>query len=103
MEGAAPARVDPADRFGRSPAVVARELDGETVVMRTAGSVADLQSLYVLNPLGTRIWTRLDGATPLQAIVDDLVATGEVARADAFELIASLLAADLIERHSRLA
>jgi hypothetical protein len=101
MARAAPAPVDPADRFGRSPAVVARELEGETVVMRTAGSLADLRSLHVLNPMGTRIWTRLDGTTPLQAIVDEL--DGEITRADAFELIAALLAADLIERHSRLA
>ena len=96
--------VNPADSFGRSPAVVAREIEGETVVMRIAGSVADLRSLHVLDPMGTRIWARLDGATPIQAILDDLAAAGEVAgdvaRAEAIELITSLLAADLIERRS---
>ncbi len=99
-----------ADSFRPVPAVVAREFEGDTVLVRTTGSVVDMQSLYVLNPVGTRIWTRLDGATTVQAILDELVATYEVddqvARADVLDLMGQLLAAHLIEPcapHSRLA
>jgi hypothetical protein len=97
-----PATLSPADAFRPSSAVVARELEGELVLVRIAGSAADLGSLYVLNAMGTRIWSRLDGVTTLDTLVGELVATyevaEEVARADTSELLASLLAAHLIER-----
>lgn len=92
------------DKFARSPDVVTREFDGELVLLRVAGSVADMRALFVLNAMGARIWERLDGATTLQAIVDDVVARYEVApdiaSGDACALVASLLEGELIERRS---
>jgi hypothetical protein len=90
------------ETYAQAPGVVAREFDGETVLLRVAGSVADMRALYVLNATGTLIWERLDGARPMHAIVDDLVARYEVladaAAVDTLALIDSLLAADLVER-----
>lgn len=90
------------DTFTRSPAVVAREFDGEMVLMPVAGSVVDMRALFVLNSVATKIWQRLDGVTSLATIVKEIAASHDVgenvAARDAAELVHSLLEAGLAER-----
>jgi len=49
----------------RSPAVAARALDGEMIVMSTRDS-----TLFTLNEVATEIWQAADGRTPLEGIVE---------------------------------
>ncbi len=74
----------------RSPAIAARSLGDETMVMSAADS-----TLFTLNEVATMIWKAADGATPLEEIVANNVCaeydvTLEAALKDAEELVAKL-------------
>lgn len=43
---------------------------GETVLVPVRASVADLEAIYVLNEIGTRVWQLLDGQRTVREIVD---------------------------------
>lgn len=62
--------------------------------------VGDLDSVYVFNAVGARIWTLLDGSQDVESIVgvicDEYEAEPAVVRADLDELLGSLAAAGLI-------
>lgn len=51
--------------IARSPAVAARMLGGEMIVMSAADS-----TLFTLNEQATIIWNAADGVTPLRRIVE---------------------------------
>ena len=42
---------------------VTRQIAGETLIMPVAGRVADLESIYVLNEVGSRIWQLVGSPT----------------------------------------
>jgi len=80
----------------RSPAIAARALGDEMMVMSAADS-----TLFTLNQVAMVIWEAADGATPLEAIVRDKVcAQFEVAEdealKDAEELVEGLAAHGLL-------
>lgn len=56
--------------------VVAREIEGEVIIVPLTAAVADadgqVDALYTLNETGQAIWQKLDGARPLGAVVDAL-------------------------------
>lgn len=65
--------------IARSPAVAARSLDGEMMIMSAKDS-----TLFTLNPVGTVIWQSADGQTPLAEIVEQKIcALFEVDRGEA--------------------
>ena len=49
---------------------VTRQIAGETLIMPVAGRVADLESIYVLNEVGSRIWQLVGSPTTADRIVD---------------------------------
>lgn len=51
--------------IARNPAIAARELGGEMVLMSAADS-----SLFTLNEQATAIWQEADGVTPLREIAE---------------------------------
>jgi hypothetical protein len=65
------------------PRFVTRRIGGETLIVPIAGGVGDLESIYTLNEIATRIWDALD--TPRSA-----------------DEIAAILAADYDENESTL-
>ncbi len=75
--------------------IVARELDGELIIVPLTSGIGDMEDeLYTLNDIGKEVWKRLDGKTSLGAIVTSLAeeyeaATGEIA-ADALGFVAEL-------------
>lgn len=76
--------------IARSPAIAARSLDGEMIIMSTKDS-----KLFTLNEVATEIWRAADGRTPLSQIVQDKVCAQfevepEAAYADAEELCRGL-------------
>jgi hypothetical protein len=54
--------------------VVAREIEGEFIIVPLAAGIGDMEDeLYSLNLTGVEIWKRLDGKRSLQEISADLM------------------------------
>jgi len=49
---------------------VARRIGDQTLIVPVCGSVGDLNAIYTLNELGSRIWELIDGPIPVSQIVD---------------------------------
>lgn len=82
-------------RFMPAPSVVARELDGEAVLLDLASS-----SYFGLDAIGFHIWSALDGETQLANIVSQLEDEYEVEpeqlRRDVCALVHSLAEKGLV-------
>ena len=53
--------------------VVAREVEGELIIVPLSSGVGDLTSkMYALNLTGAAVWEKLDGQTPLQGIIEEI-------------------------------
>lgn len=58
-------------RFAPSAKVVAREIEGEMIIVPLTGDLGDLtDDLFTLNATGKAIWQACDGQTTLRQIVD---------------------------------
>ena len=79
-----------------------RSILGETIIVPIKGGVGDLNSIYVLNELGTRIWERIDGKSSINRIIGEICKGYDVgpeeAEKDAMEFLDSLEASGLIHR-----
>lgn len=75
--------------IARGPALAYRMLGGETIVMSAGDS-----TLFSLDEIGSFIWQRADGRTPLSLIVagicDEYDVAPETASRDAEEFVAGL-------------
>lgn len=59
--------------FSQSADVVAREIEGEMILVPIASEIGDIEdTLYSLNESGRSIWNRLDGTRTLREIVAEL-------------------------------
>ena len=79
---------------------VTREIAGETIIVPIRSHVADLDSIYTLNEVGTLIWSLVDGETPLNRIVgmvtEEYDTESEQAEKDVIEFLEALETAGLI-------
>lgn len=83
-----------------SEAVVAREIEGEIVIVPLTAGIGDLEDeLYSLNETGKDVWRLLDGRT-LDAVVDTLAAEYDAGRdeidRDVRGLLEELLRRDIV-------
>ena len=70
--------------YGISGDVVARDIEGEFIIVPLTSGIGDLEdALYSLNATGRAVWDRLDGKRPLSEVVDALC---EEYQADAAEI-----------------
>ena len=61
--------------YAPSEDVVARELEGEIVIIPLVSDIGDIEDeLYPLNETGQAVWRRLDGVRPLRQIAHELAA-----------------------------
>ena len=78
-----------------------RQVGSESILVPIRNHVGDLDSVYVFNAIGARIWPLLDGSHDVESIVavicDEYEAEPSVVRADLDELLGSLEAAGLID------
>lgn len=83
-----------ANIYQRSQDVVCRQVGSESILVPIRNHVGSLESIFVLTPVAARIWSLIDGKTPVDAIVDAVCAEYDVdrdtARADVDELLRSL-------------
>ena len=71
------------DVLAVSDDVVAREVEGEFLIIPIASGVGDMEDeLYSLNECGKAIWDKLDGEKNLNKIKDELVEEYDVAAED---------------------
>lgn len=70
---------------------VTRQIAGETLIVPVTGHVMDLESLYVLNEVGSRIWELLRAPTTADRIADVVVDEFAVSRECAAEDVAEFL------------
>jgi hypothetical protein len=81
--------------------VVVRRVGDESVVVPIRSRVGDLDSLFTLNDVASRIWELLDGRRPLDSIIeticDEFEVTPDVAAKDVEDLIRTLADAHLVE------
>ena len=77
-----------------------RAIAGETLVIPIARATADLESIFTLNPVASRIWELLERPTTTSQLVATIVQEFDVSPADAArdvsEFLDSLRAAGLI-------
>lgn len=86
--------------FSKSSELTTRAIAGETLIVPLTGRVGDLDSIYTLNEVGTRIWQMINGQAKISQIVEAVSREYEVSREEAerdvLELINSLAEAGLI-------
>ena len=68
--------------FIRNSSCVTRTIGGETIIIPVSGNVADLESIYTLNELGSSVWNRIDGKTPLATIIEEFRELYEVTKTE---------------------
>ena len=87
--------------FMKNRDIVSRQIAGETILVPVRGTVADMQRIFVLNPVGEYIWGCLDGQMTLLEIRDKVLAAFEVdaarAEADVSDFITELVDAGLVK------
>ena len=80
---------------------VTRNIGGETLVVPVTGHVMDLESIYVLNPVASRIWELLGSPTTADQIADvvagEFAVSEKEAAADVAEFLDSLRTRGLIQ------
>jgi hypothetical protein len=86
--------------YSRNHDVVNRSIAGETILVPIKNHTGNLGSIYTLNEVGGLIWEMIDGHTPLQKIVESVIATYQVtddeAVRDVSNFLSSLESAGLI-------
>ncbi len=80
--------------------IVYREIADEYILVPVSGELADMQRIFMLNPVAEFIWRQLDGIRRLSNIGGGVVRTFDVdkaaADADTLDFIQQLLDAGLI-------
>ena len=80
---------------------VTRHIGGETLIVPVAGQVTDLESIYVLNEVASRIWDLLQSPTTADSIATvvagEFAVSPERAAEDVMEFLDTLGARGLIE------
>ena len=78
---------------------VTRRVAGETIIVPVSSRVADLDAIYTLNEVGSRVWTLLEAPKSVPEIVtvlsDEYDATREQITKDVIELVHELQATGL--------
>jgi hypothetical protein len=95
------------NRYLKSENVVTRRIAEQTLLVPVTANVAELNSIYMLNDLGTRVWELLGGENTLDQIVETITQEYEVGPEEAtssiLEFLNSLREAKLIASESRTA
>jgi hypothetical protein len=88
-------------RYRKKDKIAGRNIAGESFLIPVCGKPADMENIFILNPMADFIWQRLDGeqtlAAILAAIVEGFAVDREQALADMTDLIGQLLGNALIE------
>jgi len=70
---------------------VTREIGGETLIVPVTGHVMDLESIYVLNPVASRIWGLLRSPNTAEQLADVIADEFDVSPQEASRDVAEFL------------
>jgi Coenzyme PQQ synthesis protein D (PqqD) len=88
-------------RYTQNKEVVARQIEGETVIVPIRRGVGDMNSVYTLNPVGTVLWHFMakSHSVPemVERICDKFEVTPQQALGDVEGFVSSLLEENLIQ------
>lgn len=76
---------------GGDVSFVTRHIAGETIIVPVCDRVADLDAIYTLNEVGSRIWDLIEGPTPVGRIARRISEEYDVSEDRAAEDVAELL------------
>ena len=83
-------------RYDKDPSIVYRQIAGEAVLVPIRRNVADMESIYTLDPVGADAWKLLDGQRTMgdvaKVLLEEYAVTPEVLTQDLVEFIDQLLA-----------
>lgn len=89
-------------RYVRDESVVARLIGQEYLLVPTRGEVAEMDHIFVLNPVAARIWELLDGERTIAevsaSICDEFEVDPVSAQRDVVEFVDKLLNANIAHR-----
>lgn len=81
-------------RYVKDDSIVSRLIEGETILVPIRQRAADLDSIYTLNKVGSRIWELIDGKRKVKdikkAIVDEFNVDEAKAEADIQKFLTQL-------------
>jgi Coenzyme PQQ synthesis protein D (PqqD) len=90
----------PPRHYRKESGLVTRSIAGETIIVPVRRGVGDLDSIYTLNEVGTRIWQLLEAgpATPeiARVLSREFEVDERVAEADVEAFLGSLLSSRLV-------
>lgn len=72
-----------AQHYVQQPGVVRREIAGETVLVPVTGNLADLQKLFVLNPVADAAWQCLEREQTMEQLVARITESFDVSSEEA--------------------
>jgi hypothetical protein len=75
----------------KSPAVVSRKIEDEVVLVPVRKKPEEVDSLFVMNDVGSRIWELIDGRRACAEIVNCILEEYDVSRSVAEEALATFL------------
>jgi hypothetical protein len=79
-------------RYEKDPLIVAREIGNEIILVPIRQNVGDLQCIYTLNKVASRIWQLINGGRTAEDIVSVLTQEYEVEAQQASADVADFLA-----------
>lgn len=77
--------------YKKSDSVVSRKIADEFILVPISQNVADLQNIYSLNEVATRIWELIDGKMKVREIKDKIIEEFEVTPEEAEKDITNFL------------
>jgi hypothetical protein len=87
--------------YRKNENVVTRKIAGELFIVPVRGKLADMQRIFVLNPVGEYIWQQIDERKSIEdirkGVIDRFDVGGETADSDIREFISGLLKEELIK------
>jgi hypothetical protein len=87
--------------FQKNDDIVARKIADQMILVPIKGNIADMQRMFMLNPVGEFIWEHINGKCSVKEICDGIVNSYAVdqqkAEKDAFEFIGQLIDFQLIK------
>jgi len=81
-------------RFTKDPSIVSRKIADECILVPIKQSASEVDSIYTVNEVGSRIWELIDGEKSLSeisdVIIDEFEVSNEEAEKDLIEFLQQL-------------
>jgi hypothetical protein len=88
--------------YSKKDDIVTRSIAEETIIVPVRGGVGDLNSIYTLNEMGTRIWELMNDQTDIDKMAEIISSEYEVsieeAKKDVAKFLSSLESVGLIDK-----